>query len=97
MEYVNGLPAPLKRKNGWTDSERVGQLRPDGVQRLLNHSGWEADAVRDDARDFVVERIGEHLVLAPRHHANTHHPRWSRFRRRSLRDLAGPFPPEDSP
>ena len=58
LDYLTGLLAPLERKNGWTLSEQVGQLRPDGVQRLLNHSDWEADAVRDDVRDFVVESIG---------------------------------------
>lgn len=58
MDYLNGLLAPLERKNGWTVAEQVGQLRPDGVQRLLNHSEWDADAVRDDVRDFVVESIG---------------------------------------
>lgn len=31
-------------------AEQVGQLRPDGVQRLLNHSEWDGDAVRDDLR-----------------------------------------------
>ncbi|MFE9951611.1 transposase [Streptomyces sp. NPDC005531] len=57
-DYLNGLLAPLEKKNGWTLSEQVGQLRPDGVQRLLNHSDWDENAVRDDARDFVVETIG---------------------------------------
>ncbi|MFG2561439.1 IS701 family transposase [Streptomyces sp. NPDC048496] len=57
-DYLNGLLAPLEKKNGWTLSEQVGQLRPDGVQRLLNHSDWDENAVRDDVRDFVVETIG---------------------------------------
>jgi SRSO17 transposase len=48
----------LERKNGWTLSEQVGQLRPDGVQRLLNHSEWDENAVRDDVRVYVVETIG---------------------------------------
>lgn len=39
-------------------SEQVGQGRPDGVQRLLNHSDWDEDAVRDDVRAYVVETIG---------------------------------------
>ncbi|MHA6765427.1 IS701 family transposase [Streptacidiphilus sp. PAMC 29251] len=58
LDYLNGLLAPLERKNGWTVAEQVGQVRPDGVQRLLNHSEWDADAVRDDVRGFVVESIG---------------------------------------
>jgi SRSO17 transposase len=28
------------------------------MQRLLNGSGWDADAVRDDLRDYVVEQLG---------------------------------------
>jgi SRSO17 transposase len=55
---LTGLLAPLEKKNGWTLAEQVGQQRPDGVQRLLNHSDWDEDAVRDDVRDFVVETIG---------------------------------------
>ncbi|MFC8016433.1 IS701 family transposase [Streptomyces cinereoruber] len=58
LDYLTGLLAPLERKNGWTLAEQVGQLRPDGVQRLLNHSEWDEDAVRDDVRDFVAETIG---------------------------------------
>ncbi|MFC8278185.1 IS701 family transposase [Streptomyces sp. NPDC057271] len=58
LDYMTGLLAPLERKNGWTLAEQVGQLRPDGVQRLLDHSEWDENAVRDDVRDFVVETIG---------------------------------------
>ena len=58
LDYLSGLLAPLEKKNGWTLAEQVGQLRPDGVQRLLNHSDWDENAVRDDVRDFVVETIG---------------------------------------
>jgi len=58
LDYLSGLLAPLEKKNGWTLAEEVGQLRPDGVQRLLNHSDWDANAVRDDIRDYVVETIG---------------------------------------
>jgi SRSO17 transposase len=58
LDYLEGLVAPLERKNGWTLAEQVGQLRPDGVQRLLNLSDWDENLVRDDVRDFVVESIG---------------------------------------
>ncbi|WP_234320261.1 IS701 family transposase [Streptomyces sp. SBT349] len=58
LDYVRGLVAPLERKNGWTLSEQVGQLRPDGLQRLLNLSEWDEHAVRDDIRDYVIETIG---------------------------------------
>jgi SRSO17 transposase len=58
LDYLEGLIAPLEKKNGWTLSEQVGQARPDGLQRLLNLSDWDENAVRDDVRDLVVETIG---------------------------------------
>lgn len=58
LDYLQGLVASLERKNGWRLAKQVGQLRPDGVQRLLNLSDWDENAVRDDVRDFVVETIG---------------------------------------
>lgn len=50
----SGVPCPLR-----PSFQQVGQLRPDGVQRLLNHAEWDEDAVRDDLRDYVVETIGD--------------------------------------
>ncbi|WP_449657850.1 IS701 family transposase [Streptomyces lancefieldiae] len=64
-EYLRGLLAPLERKNGWTLAEEAGELRPDGMQRLLNEADWDAAAVRDEVRGFVLERLGaEDGVLA---------------------------------
>src|SRR5207249_9940242 len=31
----------------------------DGVQRLMNAARWDADAVRDDLRRYVVEHLGD--------------------------------------
>ena len=36
-----------------------GDATPYGVQRLLYNYRWEADLVRDDLRDYVVEHLGE--------------------------------------
>lgn len=58
-EYVSGLVAGLERKNGWTLAEHAGEVAPDGMQRLLRWAGWDIDGVRDDVRDYVVERLGE--------------------------------------
>ncbi|SNR29421.1 DDE superfamily endonuclease [Blastococcus mobilis] len=33
------------------------------MQRLLNHAGWNADAVRDDPRDYVVEHLGQAVLV----------------------------------
>lgn len=56
-EYLRGLLAPLERKNGWTLAEQAGERCPDGMQRLLNQAGWDADAVRDEVRSFVLEHL----------------------------------------
>lgn len=58
-EYVRGLLAPLERKNGWTLAESAGESGPAGMQRLLVGADWDADAVRDDLRDYVVSHLGD--------------------------------------
>ncbi|MBO3753240.1 IS701 family transposase, partial [Streptosporangiaceae bacterium NEAU-GS5] len=51
--------APISAKNGWTLAEAAGEASPLGIQRLLNSARWDADAVRDDLRGYVVEQLGE--------------------------------------
>ncbi len=51
--------APLERKNGWTLAEQAGETNPDGMQQLLSTADWDADRVRDDLRDYVVEHLGD--------------------------------------
>jgi SRSO17 transposase len=53
----------LERKNGWTLAEAAGEVSPDGMQRLLRTADWNADAVRDELRGYVVERLGPGGVL----------------------------------
>jgi SRSO17 transposase len=54
-----GMLSGLDRKNCWTIAERRGDLTPDGLQHLLARARWDADAVRDDLRGYVVEAFGE--------------------------------------
>jgi SRSO17 transposase len=56
--YVRGLLAPVERKNSWTLAEQAGEATPDGMQRLLVAADWDADEVRDDVRDYVIEHLG---------------------------------------
>jgi SRSO17 transposase len=64
LSYLKALLGPARRKNGWQIAEHLGEATPDGVQRLLNTARWDADAVRDDLRAYVVEHLGdEHAVL----------------------------------
>jgi SRSO17 transposase len=57
--YLGGLLAPVRRRNAWQLAEHLGELTPDGVQRLFNAAQWEADQVRDDLRAYVVEHLGD--------------------------------------
>jgi SRSO17 transposase len=57
--YVLGLLSHAERKNGWTLAEFAGDLTPDGMQRLLNYYAWDAGAVRDAVRRYVVRSTGD--------------------------------------
>jgi SRSO17 transposase len=57
--YLQGLLGPVQRKNGWQLAEFVGDRTPYALQHLLGRAIWEADAVRDDLRDYVVEALGD--------------------------------------
>ncbi len=59
LAYMRGLLAPLERKNGWTVAEEAGRGGPDRIQRLLNRIDWDADAVLDDIRGYVVEHLAD--------------------------------------
>jgi SRSO17 transposase len=58
-KFLAGLLDPLERRNGWQLAEALGERSPDGVQRLLRTARWDADAVRDDLRAYVVEHLGD--------------------------------------
>src|ERR687884_1784014 len=59
LAYLRGLLAPVERKNGWQLAEAAGDRSPDGVQEFLSRVLWDAEAVRDDLRAYVVEHLGE--------------------------------------
>ena len=56
--FVLGLLSGLRRKNCWTIAELAGDATPDGMQHLLAGARWDADAVRDDLRGYVIEHLG---------------------------------------
>jgi SRSO17 transposase len=59
LAYLRGLLAPLERKNGWQLAEAAGDATPDGVQDFLARMHWDAEAVRDDLRAYVIEHLGD--------------------------------------
>ncbi len=56
--FVLGLLSGLRRKNCWTIAEQAGDAAPGGMQHLLAAARWDAGAVRDDVRAYVVEHLG---------------------------------------
>ncbi len=56
--FVLGLLSGLSRKNCWTIAEHAGDATPDGMQHLLAAARWDAGAVRDDVREYVVQHLG---------------------------------------
>jgi SRSO17 transposase len=57
--FLQGLLAPLERKNGWQLAEELGEHGPRGVQRLLGEADWDEEAVRDDLQAYVMEQLGQ--------------------------------------
>src|SRR5258707_4435446 len=57
--YLQGLLAPVERKNGWQMAEELGEANAHGVQRLLEEADWDQEAVRDELRTYVIEQLGE--------------------------------------
>jgi SRSO17 transposase len=60
---VLGLLSDLPRKNCWTLAEHAGDASPDGMQHLLHRAKWDADAVRDDLRSYVVEHLRDDAAV----------------------------------
>lgn len=56
--FVLGLLSGVERKNCWGLAEQVGLARPGTMQHLLRGARWDADAVRDDVRTYVLEHLG---------------------------------------
>ncbi|MCA1729724.1 MAG: IS701 family transposase [Actinobacteria bacterium] len=57
--YLAGLLGRVERKNSWQMAEQMGEMGPQGAQRLLNATRWDAHAVRDDLREYVIEHLGD--------------------------------------
>ena len=57
--YLQGILSDVARKNGWQLAEHAGETRPDGMQRLLTNAVWDEDLVRDELRNYVLDRLGD--------------------------------------
>jgi SRSO17 transposase len=63
LAYLKGLLSHAERKNGWQLAEEAGEGTPDGMQRLLNASRWDADGVRDDLVGYVREQLADPAAI----------------------------------
>ena len=57
--YLRGLLSGAERMNSWQLAEVAGNATPYGIQHLLGRANWDADAVRDELRSDVVERLAD--------------------------------------
>ena len=56
--YIDGLLGSERRKTGWMRAEAAGDVGPWRQQAVLGRAVWDADALRDIVRDYVVETLG---------------------------------------
>ena len=54
-----GMLSALQRENCWTIAEHRRDVTPDGLQHLLARAKWDAEAVRDDLRGYVIDAFAE--------------------------------------
>ncbi len=57
--YLEVLLSNVPRKNGWQLAEHAGDASPRNIQHFIGRAKWDADEVRDDLQQYVVEQLGE--------------------------------------
>ena len=55
----SGLLSEAERKNSWQVAEVCGEPTPYGFQYLLSRADWDADAVRDELRIYILQHLGD--------------------------------------
>src|SRR6202162_2798843 len=55
--FLDGLLGNEPRKTGWMRAEAAGDPGPWRQQAVLGRGRWDADALRDVVRDYVVEHL----------------------------------------
>jgi SRSO17 transposase len=57
--FLDGLLGDERRKTGWMRAEAAGDPGPWRQQALLGRDRWEADALRDMVRAYVIEHLAD--------------------------------------
>ena len=55
--FLDGLLGDERRKTGWMRAEAAGDPGPWRQQAVLGRGRWDADALRDIVREYVVENL----------------------------------------
>ena len=61
--FLEGLLGPERRKTGWMRAEAAGDPGPWRQQAILGRGRWEADALRDLVRDYVLETLADRAAV----------------------------------
>jgi SRSO17 transposase len=59
LAYLQGLLSEAERKNSWQVAEVCGEPTPYGFQYLLSRADWDANAVRDELRTYILQHLGD--------------------------------------
>ena len=57
--FLDGLLGEERRKTGWMRAEAAGDPGPWRQQAILGRGRWEADALRDIVREYVIEHLAD--------------------------------------
>jgi len=57
--FLDGLLGTEQRKTGWMRAEAAGDPGPWRQQALLGRGRWDAEALRNVVRDYVVEHLAD--------------------------------------
>jgi SRSO17 transposase len=57
--FLDGLLGNERRKTGWMRAEAAGDPGPWRQQALLGRDRWDADALRDMVREYVIEQLAD--------------------------------------
>lgn len=55
--FLLGLHEDVDTWSSWRLPQQAGDAAPQGMQRLLAEAVWDAEAVLDDLRGYVVDHL----------------------------------------
>ena len=62
-KFLDGLLGNEPRKTGWMRAEAAGDSGPWRQQSILGRGRWDADALRDIVREYVLETLADETVV----------------------------------